>query len=158
MIRIETYCGKYDDEIIDLILSIQNGENHIGLTLDEQTDLKAIKANYSGKDGEFWTALDDDKLIGTIGLMMKPDGYAVLKKFFVHKDYRSQKIGLKLYMTLLDFAKSHGVKHIFLDTPAVAKQSHIFYEKADFRKIDISELPVEYSFPDRDSAIYILDI
>ena len=158
MIRIETYCGKYDDEIIDLILSIQNGENHIGLTLDEQPDLKAIKANYSGKDGEFWTALDDDKLIGTIGLMMKPDGYAVLKKFFVHKDYRSQKIGLKLYMTLLDFAKSHGVKHIFLDTPAVAKQSHIFYEKAVFRKIDISELPVEYSFPDRDSAIYILDI
>ena len=61
-------------------------------------------------------------------------------------------------MTLLDFAKSHGVKHIFLDTPAAAKQSHIFYEKADFRKIDISELPVEYSFPDSDSAIYILDI
>ena len=53
MIRIETYCGKYDDEIIDLILSIQNGENHIGLTLDEQPDLKAIKANYSGKGGEF---------------------------------------------------------------------------------------------------------
>lgn len=124
MIRIEAYCGKYDDEIIDLILSIQNGENHIGLTLDEQPDLKAIKESYSGKGGEFWTALDDGKLIGTIGLMMKPDGYAVLKKFFVHKDYRSQKIGLKLYMTLLDFAKSHGVKHIFLDTPAAAKQSH----------------------------------
>ena len=25
MIHIETYCGKYDDEIINLILSIQNG-------------------------------------------------------------------------------------------------------------------------------------
>lgn len=124
MIHIETYCGKYDGEIIDLILSIQNGENHIGLTLDEQPELKAIKESYSDKGGEFWTALDDDRLIGTIGLMMKPDGYAVLKKFFVHKDYRSQKIGLKLYLTLLDFAKSHGVKHIFLDTPAAAKQSH----------------------------------
>ena len=56
--------------------------------------------------------------------MIKPEGYAVLKKFFVHNDYRSQKIGLKLYMTLLDFAKSHKVKHIFLDTPAAAKQSH----------------------------------
>lgn len=158
MIRIETYCSKYDDEIIDLILSIQNGENHIGLTLDEQPDLKAIKESYSDNGGEFWTALDDDRLIGTIGLMMKSEGYAVLKNFFVHKDYRSQKIGLKLYLTLLDFAKSHGVKHIFLDTPAAAKQSHIFYEKAGFRKIDISKLPVEYSFPDRDSAIYILDI
>lgn len=158
MIHIETYCGKYDDEIISLILGIQNGENHIGLTLEEQPDLKAIKASYSDKGGEFWTALDDDRLIGTIGLMMKNNGYAVLKKFFVHKDYRSQKIGLKLYLTLLDFAKSHGVEHIFLDTPAAAKQSHVFYEKAGFRKIGISELPVDYSFPDRDSAIYILDI
>lgn len=82
MIHIETYCGKYDGEIIGLILSIQNGENHIGLTLDEQPDLKAIKESYSDKGGEFWTALDDGKLIGTIGLMMKPDGYAVLKKVF----------------------------------------------------------------------------
>lgn len=158
MITIEPYCGKYDEEIISLILGIQNGENKLGLTLEEQPDLKAIKESYSDKGGEFWTALDDGRLIGTIGLMMKPDGYAVLKKFFVHKDHRLQKVGLKLYLTLLDYAKEKGVRHIFLDTPAAAKQSHVFYEKAGFRRIDISELPFDYSFPDRNSAIYILDI
>ncbi len=158
MITVEPYCGKYDEEIISLILGIQNGENKLGLTLEEQPDLKAIKESYSDKGGEFWTALDDGRLIGTIGLMMKPDGYAVLKKFFVHKDHRLQKVGLKLYLTLLDYAKEKGVRHIFLDTPAAAKQSHVFYEQAVFRRIDISELPFDYSFPDRDSAIYILDI
>lgn len=158
MITIEPYCGKYDEEIISLILGIQNGENKLGLTLEEQPDLKAIKESYSDKGGEFWTALDDGRLIGTIGLMMKPDGYAVLKNFFVHKDHRLQKVGLKLYLTLLDYAKEKGVRHIFLDTPAAAKQSHVFYEKAVFRRIDISELPFDYSFPDRNSAIYILDI
>lgn len=82
MITVEPYCGKYDEEIISLILGIQNGENKLGLTLEEQPDLKAIKESYSDKGGEFWTALDDGRLIGTIGLMMKSEGYAVLKKVF----------------------------------------------------------------------------
>lgn len=128
MITIELYCGKYDEEIISLILGIQNGENKLGLTLEEQPDLKAIKESYSDKGGEFWTALDDGRLIGTIGLMMKPDGYAVLKKFFVHKDHRLQKVGLKLYLTLLDYAKEKGVRHIFL-TPLPPQNSPTYFTK-----------------------------
>lgn len=31
--QIETYCGKYDDEIISLILETQNNEAKIDLSL-----------------------------------------------------------------------------------------------------------------------------
>lgn len=155
---IETYSGKYDDEIISLILSIQNDEAKIGLSLQEQPDLLDIHRYYQQSGGEFWVALSDGKVIGTIGLMSKENRCAVLKKFFVEKPFRSQKVGLALYNELLKYAVEQGVRHIILDTPSVAHASHRFYEKAGFYKITAEELPVPYSYPDRESILYLLDV
>lgn len=55
VMKIETYSGKYDDEIIALILKIQNNEAKINLSLEEQPDLKNIKSYYQG---EWWRVLD----------------------------------------------------------------------------------------------------
>ena len=156
--KIETYSGKYDDEIISLILNIQNNEAKIGLSLEEQPDLKDIHRFYQQNGGEFWVAVSDGEVVGTIGLMLKENNCASMKKFFVRSDLRSQKVGLALYKKLLSYAEKAGVEHIILDTPSAAKASHRFYEKAGFRRILPSELPVEYTFPDRDSLVYILDI
>ncbi len=156
--RIEAYSGKYDNEIVSLILGIQNDEVKIGLTLREQPDLLDINRSYQQNGGEFWIALSDGKVIGTIGLMVKGQQCAILKKFFVKKEFRSQKIGFALYNELLKYAKSIGVHRIILDTPSVAHESHKFYKKAGFRKISIEELPVLYSYPNRDSVLYMLNI
>lgn len=82
--------------------------------------------------GEFWGALSDDRVIGTIGLMMQKKHCAVLKKFFEKKEFRSQKVGRALYQELFRFARGAGVRQIMLDTPSVAHASHRFYEKAAF--------------------------
>ena len=81
-----------------------------------------------------------------------------LKKFFVKKAFRSQKIGLTLYGELLRYAVGKGVRSIILDTPSVAHASHRFYEKAGFRRIGPAELPVPYHYPDRDSLLYLLKL
>lgn len=94
----------------------------------------------------------------TIVLMLKDNKCAVLKKFFVKSEYRSRKIGLQLYMRLLEFAEGNNIKHIILDTPSVAKKSHKFYERAGFYKIQKSQLPVDYTYPDRKSILYMLDL
>lgn len=156
--RIEAYSGKYDDEIISLILKIQNNEAGIHLSLQEQPDLLDIRRCYQQSGGEFWIALSGGRVIGTIGLMRKGAQCAVLKKFFVRKEFRAQKIGLALYNELLEYAKRAGVRHIILDTPSVARVSHRFYERAGFRKISAEELPVPYSYPDRDSILYMLSL
>ncbi len=156
--KIETYSGKFDDEIISLILSIQNGEAKIGLSLQEQPDLLDIHQSYQQPGGEFWLALSDGRVIGTIGLMLKEKHCAVMKKFFVKKEFRSQKVGLSLYSELLKYAVDKDVHYIILDTPAVAHASHRFYEKAGFYKISREELPVPYSYPDRDSILYLLKL
>lgn len=81
-----------------------------------------------------------------------------MKKFFVEKAFRSQKVGLALYNELLKFAVSKDIHHILLDTPSVAHTAHRFYEKSGFRKISTAELPVPYSYPDRDCILYLLDL
>lgn len=158
ILHIEIYSGKFDDDIISLILSIQNNEAKINLPLEEQPDLLDIRLYYQKNGGEFWIALSDGKVIGTIGLMLKEQNCAVMKKFFVKKEFRSQKIGLALYNELLKFAKHAGVQHIILDTPSVAYASHKFYENAGFHKINAQELPISYVYPDRESILYVLDI
>ncbi len=74
------------------------------------------------------------------------------------KAFRSQKVGLSLYNELLKYAISKDIQHIILDTPAVAHASHKFYERAGFYRISTEELPVEYSYPDRDSVLYLLNL
>ena len=156
--EIKTYSGGYKDEIISLILGIQNDEAGINLSLQEQPDLLDISQSYQQNGGGFWVALTDGKVIGTIGLMKKEQRCAVLKKFFVKKEFRSQKVGLALYNKLLTFAKSLDIQYIILDTPSVAHASHKFYQKAGFRRISIDKLPVPYSYPDRESIIYMLNL
>ncbi len=156
--HIETYKEKYTDEIISLILDIQNNEAKINLSLEEQPDLLDISNSYQKNGGEFWVALSDGDVIGTIGLMLKEKDCAVMKKFFVKKEYRSKKIGFALYSELLKFAQNSGIRHIILDTPSVAIASHRFYENAGFRKIAKTELPISYTYPDRDSILYMLNL
>lgn len=155
---IETYSGTYDEDIISLILGIQNGEAGINLSLEEQPDLLDIRKNYQENGGEFWIALSEGQLIGTIGLMMKERQCATMKKFFVKKEFRSRKVGLALYHELIKFAKASDVRHIILDTPSVAKASHKFYEKAGFHKVRAAQLPIVYTYPDRDCFLYMLDL
>ncbi len=89
--EIKTYSGGYKDEIISLILGIQNDEAGINLSLQEQPDLLDISQSYQQNGGEFWVALTDGKVIGTIGLMKKEQRCAVLKKFFVKKSFVHRK-------------------------------------------------------------------
>lgn len=152
------YQDEFKDGAIGLILDIQNNEAKIDLSIAEQPDLLNIHEAYINGGGNFWVAVDNGQVVGTIALMRIDDNWSVLKKFFVRADYRSQKVGLALYATLLEFAKENGVRHIILDTPSVATKSHSFYERAGFRRIGKEDLQVQYSYPDRHSILYQLDI
>lgn len=153
---IERYTPVFHEQVVSLILSIQNEEAEINLSYDEQPDLKDIEASYQTGGGDFWIAREGERVIGTIGLYPLDDQVAVLKKFFVAREYRGKRVGHALYQELLKFAVAHGFSSLILDTPSVAAESHRFYEKAGFRQIKPSELPVKYTFPDRDSLIFLL--
>ena len=79
---------------------------------------------------------------------------------FVEKDFRGQEFGTAqlLFDTLLEFAVFLKFKTIWLDTPAVAKASHKFYERNGFQLADKSNLPEGYVFLDNDSNVYNLQL
>ncbi len=101
-------------------------------------------------------AVENDEVVGTIAFMDYGDYNAVLKRFFVRRDYRGTE--LRLYRELLKRLKRAGVRHILLDTPSVAHRAHHFYEAAGFRRISVDEAPFAYEFPDRDCFLYLLEL
>ena len=65
--EIISYMDSYKNEIIKLILSIQNDEAEINLSLSEQPDLLDINSSYFKEGGGFWLAVDEKKeLCGTL--------------------------------------------------------------------------------------------
>ena len=155
---VVSYRDEYKQQVIDLILHIQNDEAKIDLPIEEQPDLLDIPRFYEKNGGRFWVAVNGDDVIGTIAFMNYGNGNAVLKKFFVRSDWRGKRVGLALYQTVIRYLRDHGYRQAMLDTPSVATDSHRFYERAGFRRIERSEMPFDYSYPDRDSYLYLLEL
>ena len=150
------YENAYRQAVIDLILHIQNDEAKIHLSLEEQPDLLDIPNAYEATGGKFWIAVDRGDVVGTLAFMNYGNGNAVLKKFFVRADWRKKKLGLALYQKVLQELHRLGYRQVLLDTPSVATASHRFYERAGFRRIEKSDCPFPYHYPDRDSYLYLL--
>ncbi|KMY50678.1 GNAT family N-acetyltransferase [Peribacillus loiseleuriae] len=158
---ITVYDDRYKEKVIKLILHVQNVEYEVGIRVEEQPDILDIQSNYIYDGGNFWVALNDNgEVVGSIGLQKKNNEVAVLKKFFVYKDYRGKEVGIGtgLYETLLVFAKKQGFTKVILDTPSKATRSHRFYKKVGFKEIVKEDLPIKYDYPDRDSLIFELDL
>lgn len=154
---IRAYAGGRDEEVADLILSIQNGEAGLNLSIEDQPDLLDIPNGY--RDGGFWIATDDgDAIVGSIGLLAI-GLTGVLKKFFVARSHRGKGgPSLALLHALLERAQALGMTDIVLDTPAVATRSHAFYERNGFLRAASGDLPVRYHYTDRNSFLYRLQL
>ena len=58
--------------MIALILYLQNYGNQVDLSLKEQPDMNDIEDYYMVTGGNFWLVVtDDDRVVGTIGLLVK---------------------------------------------------------------------------------------
>lgn len=159
-IKIRTYLPDDTDEIIKLVLHCQNDGTRPYVTVDDQPELLQIQEKYLDNGGNFWVAVDNGRIVGSIGLMNCGNKTAVLKKFFVYEPYRSSPhhLGRRLYGTLMEFAKTCEIERLVLDTPKNTDRAHRFYEKAGFRKIGEHQLPVIYDYPYEDSDFFILEL
>ena len=88
------YTDIYKDGVADLILSIQNEEFGIPITIEQQPDLNEISKYYQVDNGNFWIAKIGDKVIGTIALLDIGNNKSALRKMFVAKDYRGKEFGI----------------------------------------------------------------
>lgn len=160
MIEIKKYEDKYQDEVIRLVLSCQNDGTRPIVSIADQPELLNINQEYFTNGGYFWIASENNKLVGTIGLMNYGNDIGILKKFFVNEQYRGKpyNLGRKLFAELLDFAYEHKFKELVLDTPKNTERAHKFYEKAGFNKVIQEDLSIKYDHPYTDSDFFQLKL
>lgn len=147
MISFKKFEAKYTDQVIELILSIQQTEFQIAISRAEQPDLERIESVYQTQAGSFWLAFDDNKVIGTIGLIDIGKGDCALRKMFVNANYRGHQLGVasKLLELALADTLTKGTHQIFFGTISRYHAALRFYEKNGFKQIKKTNLPD--SFP-----------
>jgi N-acetylglutamate synthase-like GNAT family acetyltransferase len=140
---VTTYEDKYSQGIVDLILPIQQQEFGVPITINDQPDLQNIRSFYQKENGNFWVAVEDEKVVGTIAMIDIGNSQAALRKMFVHKDYRGKEKGTAqaLINTLLQWANQKQLQAIFLGTIDKMNVAHRFYQKNGFVEIDKHQLP-----------------
>lgn len=79
-VTIIPFEEKYTQEVVDLILPIQRDEFNIDISIEDQPDLLRIKEEYIDTGGNFWVALSEGKVIGTIALVKLENHYGAIKK------------------------------------------------------------------------------
>lgn len=158
--EITTSTVAETEQIIDLILTIQQQEFNIPITAADQPDLNEIDQFYKIPGGEFWIAKHQDQVIGSIALINIGEGIGVIRKMFVHKDYRGKEKGIaqKLLITLIDYARTKGINAIYLGTVQKLQAAIRFYERNGFEPIEKANLPASMPLMKLDTHFFVLHL
>ncbi|WP_339176336.1 GNAT family N-acetyltransferase [Solibacillus sp. FSL R5-0691] len=153
---VKQYSNEYQAQVVDLILHIQQQEYNIPITKNDQPDLFKVKEFYQTGNGNFWVAIYNDKVVGTISLLDIGNNQVALRKMFVDKNYRGAtfKTASLLLNTAIEWAKEHSVEVIYLGTTPQFLAAHRFYEKNGFTRIDPIELPESFPVLQVDKLFY----
>jgi len=153
---VEKYQQEHQEEVVDLIITIQQTEYSIPITKEDQPDLLMIKTFYQRGKGDFWVARCEDKVVGTIALLDIGNSQVALRKMFVHKDFRGSTYNTAsiLLENALAWAKEQNVLEVFLGTTPQFVAAHRFYEKNRFISIEMAELPKSFPLMEVDKKFY----
>ena len=156
MIAIVPFEPRHAEGVVSVVLPIQQSEFGIPISLEAQPDLGDIPGFYRRGAGNFWVALVDDEVVGTLGLLDIGNGQAALRKMFVKAAWRGagHRVASRLLDTLLLWCRAHGVNEVFLGTTAKFLAAHRFYEKHGFREIRSAELPSGFPVMSVDTKFY----
>jgi len=118
--------------LIDLVTKCY--EDYEGCILDvdaEEPQLRYIASFFAEKNGEFWVAELNGKIIGSIGYTNTTDGFE-LKHLYVDADIRRQGLATNLCDLVESSASKMNIENIKLWTDTRFHEAHLLYEKRGF--------------------------
>jgi N-acetylglutamate synthase-like GNAT family acetyltransferase len=154
--HIIPYGREHQQQVNALIISIQAQEFSIPIILEEQTDLFDVNGFYRQGRGDFWVALHEGHVVGTVALRDLGHNQGALRKMFVHAEHRGTEKGVArlLLESLLSESRQRGFQEIFLGTTDAFRAAHRFYEKSGFAEISPKELPNAFPRMVQDTKYY----
>jgi N-acetylglutamate synthase-like GNAT family acetyltransferase len=155
-LEIVPFAPQHAAGVVDVILPIQQREFGIPISLDDQPDLRDVPGFYRRGAGNFWVAVADGRVVGTIALLDVGDGQGALRKMFVERAYRGAEHGVaaRLLDVLVAWCHERGVRVVFLGTTEHFHAAHRFYEKHGFHEIDRDALPATFPVMRVDTKFY----
>ena len=159
-IEIHPFQPHQTDGVIGLILPIQQIEFNVPVTLADQPDLLKIPLVYQQRNGQFWVAIFDGKVVGSIALIDCGEGIGCLRKMFVRADFRGKphSLAIRLLDTLLQHSKERGFSSIWLGTLDRLHAAIRFYEKTGFEPVEKADLPAVFPIMPVDTHFFRLRI
>ena len=156
MIEVVAFSSKHQAGVIDVILPIQREEFGFPITIADQPDLLDIPGFYQQGSGNFWVALADGKVVGTIALRDIGNDQGALRKMFVKAAYRGKELGVarRLLDQLITLATSAQVRDLFLGTTEAFVAAHRFYERNGFVQVPAAALPKTFPLMGVDTRFY----
>lgn len=156
MLRVITYTPEHQQGVIDVVLSIQQQEFNLPITLEAQPDLTDITGFYQSGRGNFWVALEGARVNGCIGLRDIGNQQGALRKMFVAAAYRGPTHGVAqlLLDSLLTWAQIQELTDVYLGTTEQFRAAHRFYAKNQFTAIERTSLPPSFPVMTVDTRFY----
>lgn len=159
-VHIQQLDNTYSDQLIDMILTIQQKEFNVPITIEDQPDLKQIESFYTEAGGNFWGAFIDGELVGSIALVKFDERAGAVRKMFVKKEFRGKELNIaqELLEVLISFCRESGIDAIYLGTVNILKAAIRFYERNHFVQVEKEKLPVRFPLMSADNVFYFLTI
>lgn len=136
MIRIIKFNDKYKDAALNHIKNIYFKEFGYVLNENRFPDIYHISQRYQVNNGNFWIALEDDNVAGTVGVLDFGEGQCHLKRMMVVEKLRGTGLANRLLDTAINHCKEKGFKTIYLTTSEKMERAMKFYEKNKFERVD----------------------
>ena len=150
-IRIREARDEDAAGLIALIEPIYSEYEGVLFLLEEMPELERIATTYTRSDGVFWVAFRGERLVGSIGWVPAGEGIE-LRKLYVARDERRQKLGHRLARLVEDTARDRGASFVELWSDVKFTTAHRFYEARGYlrdgrtRRLYDKSDTVEYYF------------
>lgn len=118
-----------------LFLQYANSLNYDLCFQNFDKELKSIDKEYNNPNGALILAYKNKLAIGCVGIRKFSNKTAELKRMFVQKEYRGNKIGQTMLELVLDISNKLNYKKIRLDTLPSMKKAHKLYRDNGFVEI-----------------------
>jgi putative acetyltransferase len=115
-------------------------------------DIADIEAFYTDRGG-FFEVLETPagELLGTVGLYPIDTETVELRKMYFSPKLRGRGEGRRTLTRMIERARAHGFRRVYLETATVLKEAVILYEKFGFQPTDEKHTP-------RCDAAYFLNL
>lgn len=98
-------------------------------------DLDDIQGYYQMRLGNFWIALQNDEVVGTVGLKDYENGIGFIQRMSVVTELRGTGLAQLLLSTLEEFARKLDYTSLYLATSENLQAANRFYVKEGYERV-----------------------